>query len=159
LKKSPIVTGMIVSGTLVSAIGALIIVVTASVVQAQKAASSTHNKDVIYAAADKADYKKLPTEKVSMAPVWGDPDKGAHATFTRFEPGYDAGMHTHTSDISIVVIKGAYLYKDEAGERRVGPGEYLRVPGGHKHWSGGDKTEGALFYEEGSGKFDKLPAK
>jgi len=31
--------------------------------------------------------------------------------------------------------------------------------GGHKHWSGGDPTDGALFYQEGSGKFDKLPAK
>ena len=68
-------------------------------------------------------------------------------------------MHTHTNDVSIVVIKGAYLYKDEAGEKRVGAGEYLFVPGGHKHWSGGDKTEGALFYEEGSGKFDTIPAK
>jgi hypothetical protein len=56
-------------------------------------------------------------------------------------------------------LKSAYLYKDDAGEKRVGPGDFLRVPGGHKHWSGGDKTEGALFYEEGSGKFDLIPAK
>jgi quercetin dioxygenase-like cupin family protein len=54
-------------------------------------------------------------------------------------------MHTHTNDVSLVVIKGAYLYKDDVGEKRVGPGEFLFVPGGHKHWSGGDKTEGALF--------------
>jgi len=31
--------------------------------------------------------------------------------------------------------------------------------GGHKHWSGGDKNDGALFYEEGSAKFDLIPAK
>jgi hypothetical protein len=36
---------------------------------------------------------------------------------------------------------------------------FLRVPGGHKHWSGGDKKLGALFYEESSGKFDLVPAK
>lgn len=154
MKKSRIVTALVIS-----AIGALILVGTASVAQAQKAESSTHTKKVIYASADKAEYKQHPTEKVSMATIWGDPDKGAHGTFTKFEPGYDAGMHTHTSDTSIVVLKGAYLYKDDAGEKRVGPGDFLRVPGGHKHWSGGDKTEGALFYEEGSGKFDKLPAK
>jgi hypothetical protein len=51
------------------------------------------------------------------------------------------------------------LYKDEAGEKRIGPGDFLRVPGGHKHWSGGDKKEGALFYEESSGKFDFIPVK
>jgi quercetin dioxygenase-like cupin family protein len=94
-----------------------------------------------------------------MNVIVGDPDKGPHATFTKFEPGFDAGMHSHTNDVSIVVIKGAYLYKDEAGEKRVGPGEFLFVPGGHKHWSGGDKTEGALFYEEGPGKFDRVAAK
>jgi quercetin dioxygenase-like cupin family protein len=68
-------------------------------------------------------------------------------------------MHYHTNDTRIVVIKGAYLYKDEDGEKRVGPGDYLMVPGGHKHWSGGDKTEGALFYQHSPGKFDFIPVK
>ena len=67
--------------------------------------------------------------------------------------------HTHTNDVWIIVIKGAYLYKDDAGEKRVAAGDFLRVPGGHKHWSGGDKKEGALFYEEVLGKFDLIPAK
>ena len=127
--------------------------------QAQKASTGNHMKSVIYVTADKASYKQAPTGGVSMATVWGDPDKGVHGTFTKFEPGFDAGMHTHTNDVWLVVIKGAYLYKDEAGEKHVGPGEFLLVPGGHKHWSGGDKTEGALFYEEASGKFDSIPAK
>ena len=96
---------------------------------------------------------------VSMAALWGDANKGAHATFTKFVPGYDAGMHTHTNDVWIVGVKGAYLYKDDAGEKRVGPGDFLRVPGGHKHWSGGDAKDGALFYEESNGKFDSIPAK
>lgn len=117
-------------------------------------------RKVVFASADKADFKPNPNAKgVSMARIWGDPDKGAHGTFTKFDPGYDAGMHIHTNDVWIVGIKGAYLYKDEDGEKRVGPGDFLRVPGGHKHWSGGDKTEGALFYEEGSSKFDKVDAK
>ena len=128
------------------------------VTHAQKA-SSASNKAAIYVAAQQATFKEMPAVAgVSMATLWGDPDKGAHGTYTKFSPGYDAGMHTHTSDIWIVGIKGAYLYKDDAGEKRVGPGDFLRVPGGHKHWSGGDKTEGALFYQEGSGKFDKIPA-
>jgi quercetin dioxygenase-like cupin family protein len=126
--------------------------------RAQKAASA--KKNVIFVNADKAEYKESPgASGVSMAVLWGDPDKGPHATFSKFTPGYDAGMHTHTSDIWILGVKGAYLYKDEAGEKRIGPGDFLRVPGGHKHWSGGDKAEGAVFYEEGSGTFDLIPAK
>jgi quercetin dioxygenase-like cupin family protein len=68
-------------------------------------------------------------------------------------------MHSHTNDVSIVVLKGAYLYRDEAGEKRVGPGEFLRIPGGHRHWSGGDAKEGALFYQHSTAKFDLVPAK
>ena len=116
------------------------------------------DQGVILVSASKAKFEEGP-KGVSMAPVWGDANSGAHATFTKFAPGYDAGMHTHTNDVSIVVIKGAYMYKDEAGEKRVGAGSFLRVPGGHKHWSGGDPKEGALFYEESPGKFDLIPAK
>ncbi|HTS38349.1 MAG TPA: DUF4437 domain-containing protein [Candidatus Solibacter sp.] len=113
---------------------------------------------VVFVSADKATYQET-TRGVSMAALWGDQTKGAHASFTKFNPGYDAGMHTHTNDVWIVGVKGAYLYKDEAGERRIGPGAFLRVPGGHKHWSGGDPKEGAIFYEESNGKFDLIPAK
>ena len=113
---------------------------------------------VVFASPDQAKFTDMGNGS-SMAPIWGDANMGAHATFTKFAPGFDAGMHIHTNDVWIVVIKGAYLYKDKDGEKRVERGEFIRVPGGHKHWSGGDKTEGALFYEEGSGKFDLLPAK
>ena len=137
-------------------VGTLLIVAASGALLAQKAASG---KKVIYVSSSQAAFQRSVSNGVSMEVLWGDPDKGPHATFTKFQPGYDAGMHTHTNDVWIAVIKGAYLYKDDAGEKRVGPGDFLRVPGGHSHWSGGDKTEGALFYEEGSGKFDLIPAK
>jgi mannose-6-phosphate isomerase-like protein (cupin superfamily) len=144
---------------LILVIGLSVVLLATAFGQAPKAAASHKMKSVIYVPADQATFKPTPMGGVSMAALWGDMTKGAHATFTKFDPGYDAGMHTHTSDVWIVVIKGAYLYKDDAGEKRVGPGDFLRVPGGHKHWSGGDKTEGALFYEEASGKFDSISAK
>jgi quercetin dioxygenase-like cupin family protein len=111
-----------------------------------------------FAGAERVTYKEV-VSGASSGPVWGDPDKGAHSTFTKFAPGFDAGMHSHTNDLSIVGLKGAYLYRDEAGEKRVGSGEFLRIPGGHKHWSGGDAKEGALFYQHSTGKFDLVPAK
>ena len=51
------------------------------------------------------------------------------------------------------------MYKDDAGEKRVAARDFIRVLGAHKHWSGGDKKEGALFYSESSCKFDLIPAK
>jgi quercetin dioxygenase-like cupin family protein len=113
---------------------------------------------VVFVSVDQAKYTER-TKSVSMAAIWGDANTGAHGTFTKFSPGTDSGMHTHTNDIWIVVLKGAYLYKDDAGEKRVGPGDFLRIPGGHKHWSGGDAKEGTLMYEESSGKFDLIPVK
>ena len=115
-------------------------------------------KQIIYASADKATFKEI-MPGASRATIWGDPDKGAHGTFTKFTPGYDAGVHTHTSDLRIVVIKGAYLYKAGGKQTRVGGGDFLFVPGGTEHWSGGDRRDGALFYEEGVGKFDLNPVK
>jgi len=115
-------------------------------------------KGATYATADQASYKEV-VPGVSRAVLWGNPDKGPYGAFTKFKAGADNGMHTHTNDVWLVVIKGAYLYKDDSGEKRVGPGSFIRIPGKLKHWSGGDSKEGALFYEEGAGKFDLKPAK
>jgi quercetin dioxygenase-like cupin family protein len=145
MKKSLLVVGVAVALMAAWSVGR---------VQGQKAQA----EKVIFASADQAQYTER-TKGVSMAAIWGDFSTGAHGTFTRFAPGTDSGMHTHTNDVWIVVLKGAYLYKDDAGEKRVAAGDFLRVPGGHKHWSGGDAKEGALFYEESSGKFDLIPAK
>jgi quercetin dioxygenase-like cupin family protein len=90
--------------------------------------------------------------------LWGNRANGPYGAFTRMEPGAEFAMHSHTNEVRVVVIEGAYLYRDEDGEKRVGPGEFLRIPGGHVHWSGGDANDGALFYEESSGRFDIVPA-
>ena len=141
---------------LVGVAAALMAVWSVGRVQGQKEAAA--GKKVVYVSADEAKFVEN-TKGDSIARLWGDVDKGAHGTFSKFAPGYDAGMHTHTNTVWIVGIKGAYLYKDEAGEKRIGPGQFLLVPGGHKHWSGGDPKEGALFYEESAGKFDFVPVK
>jgi quercetin dioxygenase-like cupin family protein len=145
---------LIMSGMAVLIVAAALV----GTVQAQNGADKS-DKSVLHMAAGEAKFDQSPMPGVSMAVLWGDPNTGPHGTFTKFAPGYDAGTHTHTSDVWLVVIKGAYLYKDDAGKKRVGPGDFIRIPGGHKHWSGGDKTEGTLFYQEGSGKFDLIVAK
>jgi quercetin dioxygenase-like cupin family protein len=125
---------------------------------AQSAEKQAKTKPATFATADEAKYKEV-VPGVTRSVLWGNPDKGAYGAFTKFTPGWDAGMHTHTNDIWLVVIKGAYLYKDDSGEKRVAAGSFIRIPGKHKHWSGGDAKEGALFYEESSGKFDLIPVK
>ena len=113
-------------------------------------------KELTFISADQAKFKEV-AQGAIMAVLWGNDEIGPYGAITRFLPGFDAGMHTHTNDARIVVIKGAYLYKDDTGEKRVGPGDFLFIPGGTKHWSGGDAKEGALFFNEMDGKFDLIP--
>lgn len=134
------------------------VALTLLIVHAHAAEEPVKNKPVTYANPDDAKYNDV-VPGVLRAVLWGNADKGPYGAYTKFKPGLDAGMHTHTNDVWLLVLKGAYLYKDDAGEKRVGPGQFIRIPGKHKHWSGGDKKEGALFYEESSGKFDLIPAK
>ena len=114
---------------------------------------------VRYAAPDRVPYVPSAPD-VAVAVLYGDPGKDAqHGEFTTFTPGFDAGLHSHTNTVTIIVVKGAYLYRDQAGEKRVMPGEFLRIPGGHVHWSGGDAKEGARFYSHMDARMDLVPAK
>lgn len=90
---------------------------------------------------------------VSAAVLRGDPDRGAYARFTRFDPGVEVPWHTHPHDIRMVVLAGAYLYGTEEGEIPVTAGSYFEIPAGVPHTSRADPVEGCLFYEESEGKF------
>src|SRR5229473_7695319 len=90
MKKSLIVLAVAASIVVAGLVG---------VAQAQKA------KQVVYVSSEKATYTPRPGGGPSMQVLHGDPDKGPHATFTKFEPGFDAGWHTHTNDVSCVSSK------------------------------------------------------
>ena len=137
---------------------AVALALTWSVGSVQVQAKSPKKQDLLFVSADDAKFKDV-IPGVAKAVLWGNHDKGPYGAFTKFAPGFDGGMHTHTNALRIVVLKGAYLYKDDAGEKRVEAGDFIRIPARHKHWSGGDKKDGALFYEESNGKFGLLPAK
>jgi hypothetical protein len=123
------------------------------------ASVATGQTAATHADSAKATYKEL-VPGVSIAVVWGDFEKGPYGAFVKFVPGHSDTLHTHTSGSRLLVIKGAYVYKPEKGaERRVGPGEFLFVPGGDRHATGSDAKEGALFYMHSEGAFDLKPAK
>jgi gentisate 1,2-dioxygenase len=102
----------------------------------------------------KTDFKEI-RPGVSKKILWGNPDVGPYGSFTKFGPGLVNPMHTHSSEIRIVVLKGTYIYTPQNGsEQRVGACAFISVPAGAVHVSSGDAKEGGLFYEESLGKFD-----
>lgn len=131
-----------------TSIGVLVIGVLLGVAVAQD------KKEAIHVNSATATYKEL-APGASANVLWGDLDKGPYGAFTKFTPGANFPLHTHTSDIRIVVLKGAYVYRPENGkEQVVSAGHYIFIPGGDRHSSGGDAKKGALFYQESDGKFD-----
>jgi quercetin dioxygenase-like cupin family protein len=122
------------------------------------ACAEMHRQDATLVSADRASFQEL-IPGVSRTVLWGNPKTGAYAAFTRFVPGFQHGLHTHTSEIRMVVLQGAYLFRPEGGEMRVAAGSYFVLPAGYPHATGADAAEGALFYEESDGPFDLVDAK
>ena len=118
------------------------------------AALAQGKKETVFVDAAKAEFKEV-VPGVKKRILWGNHDKGPYGAFTTFAPGLVNPMHTHSSDVRIVVLQGAYIYRPRNGkEQRVSVGSYLSIPAGDVHVSAADPKDGALFYEESPGKFD-----
>jgi quercetin dioxygenase-like cupin family protein len=96
---------------------------------------------------------------VQMAVVYGDPAKGSHGSFQKFKPGFNAGLHTHSSDLRLAVISGTVLTTAEGGpEKKLPPGSYEYQPGGVKHVTKCDPSGPCVIFVVANGKFDFMPA-
>jgi quercetin dioxygenase-like cupin family protein len=116
---------------------------------------------VVYTSSAKAKYANVPDTPITQAELFGDATANApHGEFITFPPNLDTGgWHVHTNTVNLVVLKGAYIYRDENGEKRVGPGEFIRIPGGRRHQSGSDAKEGAVFYMHQQARMDQKAVK
>lgn len=139
---------MNIRASLVSVVGIAVVASSLGVAVAQ------NKKEPVFVESDKAEFKEI-VPGVKKKILWGNHDVGPYGAFTKFDPGLTNPLHTHTHEVRIVVLQGAYIYKPQNGnERRVGAGSYISIPGGDVHVSMGDPKEGALFYEESPGKFN-----
>jgi quercetin dioxygenase-like cupin family protein len=117
--------------------------------------AATAGQEVIWPA-DQVVFKEV-IPGVSKAILWGNPEKGAYGSLTRFAKGQRNPLHTHSNAIKIVVVSGTFVYDSGAGEKALGPGSYLLQPAGVKHVSGAGADADCLFFEESDGLFDLHP--
>src|SRR5256885_2170287 len=98
---SPTAAGGSMRTTRTLAIVIAVAAVSSTAASAQRQQGATKNTTATYAVAEKLSYGDS-TLPVGIATVWGNPDKGAFNTFAKFAPGFDAGTHYHSNDVSIV---------------------------------------------------------
>ena len=100
-----------------------------------------------------ADVADLPGAKEAV--VWGDPKKGAYASFNRWPAGTEVPLHWHTHDNRGTVISGTLSISMDGGPaKEVGPGSYLFVPGGVKHATACKAGADCVFYAHQPGIAD-----
>jgi hypothetical protein len=108
---------------------------------------------------DALDWKEMSAKApgVLIAPVSGEWKAGPYAAFIRFPKGSQSSLHTHSSEMTVVVISGTFRYGANAKEARpYGPGSYLRIAAGAPHVN--EQPDGCLLFVEQPGKFDNQPA-
>jgi quercetin dioxygenase-like cupin family protein len=137
--------------------------------KAKSAPKAAASKAVIWPAGD---LKWTPMADVPPGVMavdfWGDRTKGAFGGLMKLPAGMTAGLHTHSNEMRIVIVSGTFILGPEGKpEVRLGPGSYLKQPGGnYRHTTACDKASECIFFIESNGKFDikmvdegKAPAK
>ena len=95
---------------------------------------------------------------VQFATLTGDPKTGPYTQLRKFPAGHDNPLHTHSSELTNVVITGTwYTGPDAAAARDFGQGSVVVMPAGWPHVSGCRPGIECLIYQIGKGKFDFNP--
>jgi quercetin dioxygenase-like cupin family protein len=105
-------------------------------------------------------WTELPERKgMQFSVLSGDPKTGAYTQIRKVPGGTDNPLHSHSSEIKNVIISGVwYTGADMASAKDFGPGSIVVMPGNWVHVSGCRSGSDCVFYQEGNGKFDFVPA-
>lgn len=128
--------------------------------QAEKAAKPAAGKKAVLRTASEMKWVDVPDAKgVQQVVVWGNAQKGAHASFAKLTAGTEVPLHTHTAGGRSVVISGTMLEGLEGQTpKELGPGSYFFIPGDLKHTTACKAGAECLIYTDWQGAFDLKPA-
>ena len=140
----------------VSLLLATVVLAQTGAAKAKAAPKSAAGKAVIWPAGDLkwTDMTDGPPGS-KIVDLWGDHTKGPYGAMIKFAPGFAAPLHTHSFDMSIVVVSGTFIHTPEGKpEVRLPAGSYLKQPANYRHMTGCDQSSECVFFAEGKGKFD-----
>lgn len=92
------------------------------------------------------------------APAWSSPN-GSHCDFIKFPKGTKVPLHSHTADISAVVLEGHFGSAEEGATGKLGAsGSYQFVPGALKHTTECRADADCVIFSCQAAAFDLVPA-
>lgn len=141
-------------------LGTVTVIAIAAALSLTSAAGSDEMHKAAAITADSLTWQELSAKGagVMIATVSGDYTQSAWAGFIRFPAGSKSGVHTHSSDLKMVVVSGTFHYGNTPEtEKSYGLGSYVFIPANLPHSN--SQPEGVLLYCEQPGKFDSKPVK
>jgi len=130
-----------------------------SAAQVEKAAKPAAAKRAVLRTPSEMKWVDIPDAKgAKQAVAWGNPQKGPHGSFAKFEGGTEISLHTHTAGGRSVVISGTMVEGLEGQPKELGPGSYFFIPGDVKHTTACKAGAECVIYTDWSGAFDLKPA-
>jgi quercetin dioxygenase-like cupin family protein len=146
---------MIMKAKALTIVAVLIAVLIASATPLFADKQKRKSQEAVVRPAESIQYKEV-MKGISKAHLWGK-SRGTHGALTKFAAGTKVPMHTHSTDIRIIVVSGTIITGDPEGkETRLGPGSYRFTPAGYKHMTSCAEGAECLLYEEMPGEFDLI---
>jgi quercetin dioxygenase-like cupin family protein len=96
---------------------------------------------------------------VQTAVVEGDPAKGPHHSFMKFNAGFNAPMHHHTSNHFVTVISGTLVLTTEGMEHNLPAGSYFSFNNKTPHKTACAAGADCVLFLDVRGKWDIVPEK
>lgn len=96
---------------------------------------------------------------VQMATVEGNAEKGAHHTFMKFDSGFAAPLHHHTSDHFVTVVSGTLTLTVDGKEHKLPAGSFFSFKNRGAHTTACGSESDCVLLVDGRGKWDVVPEK
>jgi len=96
---------------------------------------------------------------VYTATIEGNATKGAHHSFMKFDAGFAAPMHHHTSDHFVTVVAGTLILNVDGVEHRLPPGSYFSFKKKQPHTTACAAGTDCILFTDVRGKWDVVPEK
>ena len=96
---------------------------------------------------------------VKLAPVQGDPSKGASHFFAKFTGGFSAPLHHHTANHYVTVVSGTLVLVVDGKEHKLPAGSFFSFEGKKPHETRCEAGADCVLSIDTRGKWDVVAPK